>query len=57
MPVTASVSAIENIVDQSGIEDQNDVSFRIISQQFNRIAGQSSTLDKEVAYCYCVRIL
>ena len=55
--MTASVSAIENIVDQSGIEDQNDVSFRIISQQFNRIAGQSSTLDKEVAYCYCVRIL
>lgn len=42
------MGAIEKIVNQSGIEDQNAISFGIISQQFNRIAGQNMIIDDEV---------
>lgn len=42
------MGAIERIVNQSGIEDQNAISFNIISQQFNRIAVQNKTIDDEV---------
>ena len=46
--MAASVSTIVNIVNQSGIEDQNDISFGVISQQLNRIADQNFSLDGQV---------
>ncbi len=42
------MEAIERIISQSGIEDQNAVSFSIISQQFNRIADRNMPIDDEV---------
>ena len=49
--VATSVMEIESIVNQSGIEDQNPLSFNIVSQQFKRIADLNLALDEEVWNC------
>lgn len=46
--VASSVREVENIVNGSGIEDQNDVSFNVISQQFEMVATLNVSLDEEV---------